>query len=93
MATITSVTNFVGAKNWNDTTAWQGGVVPIYGADSILIRGLRTTINQSAINYWAGTQTITVSNTSGFPANGSFFTVTDRSQKLFTSTSASCKSN
>jgi hypothetical protein len=82
MATITSVTNFIGAKNWNDTTAWQGGVVPIYGADSILIRGLRTTINQSAINYWAGTQTITVSSTSGFPANGSFFTVTDRSQKL-----------
>lgn len=81
MATITSVTNFNGVKSWADTTAWQGGVVPT-SSDLAQIRGIRTTINMSAFGYWTGTKTITVASTSGFPATGSFYTVTERSEKI-----------
>ena len=81
MATITSVTNFSGSKQWTDPTAWQGGVVP-GAADIAQIRGIRTTVNQTAFNYWPTTATITVASTAGFPATGSFYTVTERSQKI-----------
>jgi hypothetical protein len=81
MATITSVTNFSGSKQWTDPTAWQGGVVPV-AADIAQIRGIRTTINQAAFNYWPTTATITVASTAGFPATGSFYTATERSQKI-----------
>lgn len=81
MATITSVTNFVGSKSWADTTAWQGGVVPT-SSDLAQIRGIRTTINMSSFGYWEGTKTITVASTSNFPASGTFYTVTERSEKI-----------
>jgi hypothetical protein len=81
MATIYSVTNFVGTKSWADVTAWQGGVVPS-AADTIFIRGIRTTINQSTFPYWNNTRTIIVATTSGFPSSGTFYSVTDRNQKI-----------
>lgn len=81
MATITSVLNFDGEKSWTDTTAWQGGVVPT-SADTAQIFGVRTTINQAAFNAWTGTITITVGSTTNFPNSGSFYTYTDRSQKI-----------
>jgi hypothetical protein len=81
MATITSVTNFTGSKQWTDPTAWQGGIVPT-SADLAQIRGIRTTINQAAFGYWNGTRDITVSSTSGFPVTGSFYTISERNQKL-----------
>ena len=81
MATITSVTNFVGSKQWTDTSAWQGGVVP-GTADIAQVRGIRATINQAAFPAWVGTITITVSSTSGFPTSGTFYSVTDRNQKV-----------
>jgi len=90
MATIISVTNFTGSKAWSDSTAWQGGVVPS-DTDTIYIRGIRTTINQSSFTYWVGTKTITVASTSGFPSSGAFYTITDRGQKLkidYTSTTS-----
>jgi hypothetical protein len=81
MATITSVINFEGEKEWSDTTAWQGGVVPT-SADTAQIYGVRTTINQAAFNAWTGTRTITVGSTTNFPNSGSFYTYTDRSKKV-----------
>ena len=81
MATIYSVTNFVGTKSFTDTSAWTGGVVP-GTADTVYIRGIRTTINMSSFAAWAGTKTITVASTSGFPASGTFYTGTDRGQKV-----------
>ena len=81
MATIYSVTNFVGTKSFNDTSAWQGGVVP-GTADTVYIRGIRTTINMSSFTAWTGTKTITVASTSGFPSSGTFYTGTDRGQKV-----------
>ena len=81
MATIYSVTNFSGTKSWSDTSAWAGGVVPGTG-DNVYIRGIRTTINMGSFPAWTGTKTITVASTSGFPSAGSFYTVTDRSQKV-----------
>ena len=59
-------------RSWNSTTSWQGGVIP-GSADDVTISGYKTTINQSAISKWAGTTTITVASTSGFPATNSYF--------------------
>ena len=81
MATIYSVTNFTGTKSWNDTSAWQGGVVP-GTADIAYVNGIRTTINMSSFTAWTGTKTITVASTSGFPTSGTFYTGTDRGQKV-----------
>jgi len=82
MATITSVTNFTGSKQWSDTSAWQGGVVPVSG-DLAQVRGIRTTVNRSGgYTYWTGSSTFVVASTSGFPSSGSFYTVTDRDQKV-----------
>lgn len=81
MATIYSVTNFVGSKQWTDTSAWQGGVVP--GTNDIAyIRGIRTQINMASFYAWTGTKTITVDSTSGFPSSGTFYTSTERNQKV-----------
>jgi hypothetical protein len=81
MATIYSVTNFVGSKQWTDTSAWSGGIVP--GASDIAyVRGIRTQINMGSFYAWAGTKTITVDSTSGFPASGTFYTSTERNQKV-----------
>jgi hypothetical protein len=81
MATIYSVTNFVGSKQWTDTSAWDGGIVP--GASDIAyVRGIRTQINMGSFYAWAGTKTITVDSTSGFPASGTFYTSTERNQKV-----------
>jgi len=81
MATIYSVTNFVGTKSFDDTSAWTGAVVP-GTADTVYIRGIRTTINMSSFPAWTGTKTITVASTSGFPFSGTFYTGTDRGQKV-----------
>lgn len=85
MATIyTNTANFTTAapsKLWQDPTAWVGNVVPT-SADTVYIRGIRTTLNQASIASWAGTLDITVASTTGFPATGSFFTVTDRGMKV-----------
>ena len=81
MATIYSVTNFVGSKQWTDTSAWQGGVAPGTN-DTAYIRGIRTQINMGSFYAWAGTKTITVDSTSGFPASGTFYTSTERNQKV-----------
>lgn len=90
MATITSVLNFVGTKSWNDTTAWQGGVVPT-SADTANIFGVRTTINQTAFSAWTGVRTITVASTTNFPSSGVFYTVTECNLKVrvnYTATTA-----
>jgi hypothetical protein len=81
MAVITSVTNFVGTKSWTDTSAWTGGVVPGI-ADTAQIRGIRTTINQTAFPAWVGTKIITVASTTGFPTSGTFYTCTERNAKI-----------
>lgn len=82
MATIISVTNFTGSKQWSDPSAWVGGVVPTAN-DLAYVRGIRTTINFSGgYTYWTGSRSIVVSSTTGFPTSGSFYCATDRDQKI-----------
>lgn len=75
MATITSVTDG-GSYHWNDTAAWQGGVVPTGSGDIAQIRHTFTLINSgSGYPYWEGVRNhITVDSTSGFAStSGSFY--------------------
>lgn len=85
MATITSNTGsglIHPSYNWEDSTSWQGGVVPNSG-DTVYIEGYRTAINQTQIGAWTiGTINITVTSTSNFPAVGYFYTYTTRSKKV-----------
>lgn len=82
MATIISVTNFTGSKQWSDPSAWVGDTVPTAN-DLAYVRGIRTTINFSGgYTYWTGSRSIVVSSTTGFPTSGSFYCATDRDQKI-----------
>lgn len=83
MATITSVTHG-GELHWDDTAAWQGGVVP-GKADTAVITSTFTQINEgSGYHYWTGSiSSIQVDSTSDFPStSGSFFTYTSPSSHI-----------
>jgi hypothetical protein len=74
--------SYFNSASWNDTSVWDGGVVPT-SSDQVYIRGVRTTINNSTgYQPWVGQQTIVVASTSSFPDSGSFYTYTDRDEEV-----------
>ena len=68
-------------RNWEDNSTWTGGVIPT-SADTVYIKGYRTTINMTSFGPWTSTKNITVASTTGFPSSGYFYTYTNRSKKL-----------
>lgn len=84
MAAISSNTDIALADRrmlWANASSWVGGVVPNI-VDDVTITGTRTTINQAAITKWAGTITITVASTTGFPTSGFFYAYTNLSDYI-----------